>query len=188
MSFSVLVNGTPSGLVRGLKGLRPGDPLSSYMFILVLKTLSYLFLKANDGRFLLGWHVSGGGGEGVEISHLLFIDDTLMFCELSHDQLTYLSWLLMWFEAISRLKVNLDKSELIPIRNVENAVDLAREFSSSCALLASYLGFPFGAPFRYFVRDGVEERLRRRLTLWNRQYLSIKPKSYKFELLEELVA
>ena len=104
------------------------------MFILVLKTLSYLFLKANDGRFLLGWHVSGGGGEGVEISHLLFIDDTLMFCELSHDQLTYLSWLLMWFEAISRLKVNLDKSELIPIRNVENAVDLAREFSPSWAL------------------------------------------------------
>ena len=73
-----------------------------------MEALSCLLLKANDGRFLSRWHVSGGGGEGVDISHLLFADDTLVFCHPSHDQLTYLSWLLMWFEAINGLKVNLD--------------------------------------------------------------------------------
>ena len=49
---------------------------------------------------------------------LLFADDTLVFCEESQDQLTYLSWLLMWFEACSGLRINLEKSELIPMGRV----------------------------------------------------------------------
>lgn len=53
----------------------------------------------------MGWWVRGRA--------LLFVDDTLVFCEPSPDQLTYLSWLLIWFEALSRLRVNLEKSELI---------------------------------------------------------------------------
>ena len=48
--------------------------------------------------------------EVVDVSHLLFANDILVFYEPSLDQLTYLSWVLMWFEAMSRLKVNLDKS------------------------------------------------------------------------------
>ncbi|RVW78710.1 hypothetical protein CK203_048472 [Vitis vinifera] len=48
-------------------------------------------------------------GEGVQISHLLFADGTLVFCEASQDQMAYLSWLLMWFEAISGFRINLDK-------------------------------------------------------------------------------
>ena len=39
--------------------------------------------------------------------------------------MTFLCRLLMWFEAISGLRVNLDKSELIPVGNVENVEDLA---------------------------------------------------------------
>ena len=42
----------------------------------------------------------GIGGEGVEVSHLLFADDTLVFYEPSEDQLTYLCWFLMWFQTI----------------------------------------------------------------------------------------
>ncbi|RVW34159.1 hypothetical protein CK203_092845 [Vitis vinifera] len=52
----------------------------------------------------------GKGGEGVEASHLLFADDTLVFCKDSQDQMFHLSWLLMWFEASLRLKIDLDKS------------------------------------------------------------------------------
>ena len=110
----------------------------------------------------------------MEITHLLFTDDTLVFCESSIDQVSYLSWLLMWFEAMSRLKVNLDKSEIIAVGRVENVEELALEFDCKVSQLpSSYLGLPLGARFKEVTTwDGVEERLRKRLSLWKRQYIS----------------
>ena len=63
--------------------------------------------------------------------------------------MTFLCWLLMWFEAISGLRVNLDKSELIPVGSVENVEDLASELGCKVGSLPSmYLGMPLGAPFK----------------------------------------
>ena len=69
--------------------------------------------------------VNSRGGEGLEVTHQLFADDTLVFHEASHTQLTYLSWLFMWFKAILGLKINLIKSELIPVGRAENLEALA---------------------------------------------------------------
>ena len=63
--------------------------------------------------FLSSCRVKGRGGDGIQISHLLFVDDILVFCEASQDQMAYLSWLLTWFEAISGLRINLNKSEIL---------------------------------------------------------------------------
>ena len=52
------------------------------------------------------------------MSHLLFVDDTLVFYGASQDQMRYLSWILMWFEAILGLRINLDKIELILVGGV----------------------------------------------------------------------
>ncbi|KAJ9675675.1 hypothetical protein PVL29_024544 [Vitis rotundifolia] len=80
----------------------------------------------------------------------------------------------MWFEAVLGLRINLEKSELIPVGRVENIEDLALEFSCRVGSLPStYLGLPLGAPFKSVsVWDGVEERFRKRLAMWKRQYLS----------------
>ena len=98
---------------------------------------------------------------------MLFADDTLVFCQASQDNLTYLSWLLMWFEAMSGLRINLEKSELIPVGRVENIDDLALDFGCRvCSFPSTYLGLPLGAPFKSVsVWDGVEERFRRRLAM-----------------------
>ena len=53
------------------------------------------------------------GGRGEDISHILFVDDTLVFCDSNEEQSICLCWLLMWFEAFSRLKINLEKSKII---------------------------------------------------------------------------
>ena len=97
-----------------------------------------------------------------------------MFCEESQDQLTNLSWLLMWFEACSGLRVNLEKSELIPAGRVNDIEDLALELGCKVGGLPSYyLGLPLGAPFKSeVVWDSVEERFQKRLTMWKRQYIS----------------
>ena len=80
---------------------------------------------------------------------MLFANDTSIFYEAKEEQLTYLCWLLMWFEAISGLRVNLEKSELIPVGKVENAEELAKEFGYKVGRLPStYLGMPLGALFK----------------------------------------
>ena len=97
-----------------------GDPLSPYLCLIVMEVFNSLFKRAESGGFLPGWHVRGRGGEGLQISHLLFVDDTFVFSEPSQDQMIYLNWLLIWFGAIFGLRVNLSKSELIPVGRVDN--------------------------------------------------------------------
>ena len=45
-------------------------------------------------------------GEGKDLLHLLFVDGTLIFCSANSENLRYLSWVFLWFKAISNLKVN----------------------------------------------------------------------------------
>ena len=52
----------------------------------------------------------------MEVSHLLFLDDTLIFCNVGKENIEYLSWVFMWFEALSGLKINLRNVSLSLLR------------------------------------------------------------------------
>ena len=79
----------------------------------------------------------------------MFVDDTLIFCEVNSDRLRYLSWVFIWFEALFGLKVNLDKNEVIPIGGVENMEELAVGLGRGIGKLStSYIGLPLGASFK----------------------------------------
>ena len=88
--------------------------------------------------------------------------------------MAYLSWILAWFEALSGLRINLDKSSLLPVGRVENEENLAIELGCKIGSLpAEELGLPLGAKQKASsVWDGVEERFRKRLANWKRQYIS----------------
>ena len=119
-NFSILINESPSDFFRSTRGLRQGDPLSPYLFLLVMEILSQLLFRAKSGGFIEGFKVGSSSGIGRDLRHLLFADDTPLFCKANSEQLRYLSWVFLWFEAISRLKVNRDKSEAIPVRRVDS--------------------------------------------------------------------
>ncbi|KAJ9708505.1 hypothetical protein PVL29_000510 [Vitis rotundifolia] len=185
--FSILVNGVPAGFFSSSKGLRQGDPLSPYLFILGMEVLSILIRRAVEGGFISGCNVWRGRERAVHISHLLFADDTIVFCEAKKEQLMHLSWILFWFEAASGLKINLAKSEIIPVGEVEGMDELAVELGCRVGKLpAVYLGLPLGAPNKSIsVWDGVEEKMRRRLAAWKHQYLS---KGGRITLLKSTLA
>ena len=90
-TYSVLVNGTSTGFFNNLKGLRQGDLLLPYIFVIGMEALSYLIKKAVSGGYLTGYRVKGRGGRGVQLTHLLYVDDTLVFYETSEEQLAHLS-------------------------------------------------------------------------------------------------
>ena len=90
------------------------------------------------------------------------------------DDMTFLSWILCWYEAASGLRINLAKSEIIPVGEVEEILEMAVELGCKVGQLPStYLGLPLGVPNKAScVWDGVEERMRWKLALWKRQYIS----------------
>ena len=172
--FSLLVNGVPARFFPSSKGLRQGDPLSPYLFVLGMEVLDALIRRVVVGGYLLGCSIRGGRRHNLKISHLFFADDTIVFSEANKEHLTHLSWILFWFEVASGLKINLDKSEIIPVGVVEEIEEMAAELGCRVGLLPSqYLGLPLGAPNKApSVWDGVEEKMRRRLARWKRQYIS----------------
>ena len=90
------------------------------------------------GGFILGCNIKGRDGAALTIPHLLYADDTIIFCEAKEEQLLHHSWILLWFEASSRLKINLNKSELISVGVVENMDALAAELGTFQPLIWAY--------------------------------------------------
>ena len=74
--MSILLNGSPLKPFKMEKGLRQGDPLSPYLFILVSEALVCLLKKAEDMNLIEAVHI---GKEKVCLKHLQFADDTLIF-------------------------------------------------------------------------------------------------------------
>jgi putative flippase GtrA len=105
---TVLVNGRAHGFFSSSRGLRQGDPLSPLLFIIVMEALSRMLSRAVSGGYTVGNYT----GVELSISHSLFADDTLIFCADS-EQAWYLRGVFIWFQAISGLKINLSKSELV---------------------------------------------------------------------------
>ena len=85
--FSVLVNGSPKGPFGSSCGSRQGDPLSPLLFLLIMEVLSRILKKTEENNLIWGFHVGAVNSVGVQISHLLFTDDTILFCDASRDQL-----------------------------------------------------------------------------------------------------
>jgi hypothetical protein len=117
--FSVLVNGNPSNIFSSSRGLRQGDPLSPFLFIIIMEALSKMLIATVGGGLLLGFSVGSRHFSVVKLSHLLFTDQTLVFWGANHDHLCYLCALFLYFEAVFDLKVNLAKSELVLVGNVD---------------------------------------------------------------------
>ena len=86
--------------------------------------------------------------DGVKacVSHLLFADDTILFCDANGEQILHVHMLLLCFEAVTGLKVNALKSEMVPIGEVLNIHFLAEILGCWIGSLPmTYLGMPLGA-------------------------------------------
>ena len=149
VKFSILINGSPSDFSGNSREIRQGDPLSSFIFDVVMEPLSRMLeVAATAGQFSRLW-VRNTAGTSMMVSHLIFTDDTLIFCYADPNHLVTLREILTRFEGVSGLRINLGKSKLVPVgdmHNLDDLVGLLRCRHSSLPL--KYLGLPLGAKFK----------------------------------------
>ena len=88
--FSVLVNGSPVGFFGSPRGLHQGDSLSPLLFLLVMEVLSRLLKRTEEGGLIRVFQANSHSQGGLHISHLLFADDTILFCDATREQLLYI--------------------------------------------------------------------------------------------------
>jgi hypothetical protein len=99
--------------------------LSHLLFVIVMETLSKMLVATKNEVFLFDFFVGSRNIVALHISHLLFVDDTLIFCEENPYHLRYLCALFLCFEIVSSLSVNLAKSKLVYMGSVNNVDGLA---------------------------------------------------------------
>ena len=172
--LSVLVNGSPEGFFGSSRGLRQGDPLSPLLFLLIMEVLSRLLKKTEECNLIRGFHVGVVNFVGMRISHLFFVDDTILFCEASRDQLLFIRFVLSCFQAFTGLKVNVGKSEIVLVGKVNNLDALANILQCRVSSLPmKYLGMPLGTSFKTIsIWNLILEKMEKKLSGWKHLYLS----------------
>ncbi|KAF5465302.1 hypothetical protein F2P56_015322 [Juglans regia] len=141
-SYSILLNGEAQTPFKPSRGLRQGDPLSPYLFILCGEALSAMIQKAD----LIGSISSVPMGKGPQrVSHLFFADDSLIFCKSNSLEWSNLMRILSIYENASGQVLNKEKSSIFfskntPLENQKIILSIAG-VRSSCSF-EKYLGLP----------------------------------------------
>ena len=117
VKFSILNNGFPSNFFGSSRGLWQCDPLSPFLFDIVMEALSHMLVVTTAVGQFLGFTIGNATGSLMTVSHLLFADDTLVFCDADINHIKALRGILSKFE-VSGLKINLGKFELVPVGDV----------------------------------------------------------------------
>jgi hypothetical protein len=100
-----------------------------------------MLVRVVEGGFILGFSVGNSSENALIISHLRFADDTLILCGVDPDQIWHLRGVFMWFQAKYGLKINLNKSELVPVGHVPNVMELSSILGCRVSALPfTYLG------------------------------------------------
>lgn len=90
-----------------------------------MEALSRILKRVRGENFITGFSVDGRSNGQLIISHLFFVNDTLIICGAELEQIWYLKANYVWFQIIYGLKINLRKSELVLVGDVLNVDALA---------------------------------------------------------------
>ena len=155
------------------KGLRQGDPLSPYLFILVTEALVSIIKKAHEMNLIEDVKI---GKAKVSLKHLQFADDTLIFAPKSNTCISNYFRIFDVFALISGLSLNYSKSCFYSWNTMDH--DWAKAIASSVGCLHStppftYLGFPLGAQMnKCSAWKPVVKKVENRLASWKAKILS----------------
>lgn len=173
VTYSYLINDAVYGKVTPYLGIRQGDPISSYLFILCGEVLSGLCRNAELEGSLRGVRIARGC---PRVNHLLFADDTMLFWNSSTASCLTLIEILQAYENVSGKKVNIAKSSITFSSKTPPDINQAAKDILGIQKeggVGKYLGLPehFGRKKRdlfTFIVDMIQQRAAN----WSTRFLS----------------
>ncbi|GJZ90239.1 putative RNA-directed DNA polymerase, eukaryota, reverse transcriptase zinc-binding domain protein [Tanacetum coccineum] len=169
---SVLVNGSPTSEFDLYRGLRQGDPLSPFLFILAMEGLHALSCKAEEMGLFKG---ATFGRDNMNVSYLMYVDDVIFLGEWSKTNTHNLVCMLRCFFLISGLKINVHKSNVLGVGvsdlDVSNMAKLIGCGVESFPM--KYLGVLVGCNMaRCSNWNAIIQKFSNKLSLWKARLLS----------------
>ena len=174
VSTSILVNGEALDPIYPSRGIRQGDPLSPYLFILCMDFLGQLIQEKCEANL---WQPIKASQSGPAFSHLLFADDLVLFGKADGGSCAVIKDVLDEFCSMLGQSVSITKSRMYFSPNVdrdtrESLCDILG--FASTASLGKYLGFPIkqsGTTSQDF--NFILDRVKQKLAGWKANMLSL---------------
>jgi hypothetical protein len=173
VTTNVMWNGKRSTFFQPERGLRQGDPMSPYLFVLCMDKLSHLIAKEVDNR---EWIAMRAGREGPHVSHLMFADDLLLFGKATEKQMECTMRTLNNFSKMPGQVVSLEKTMIYFSKNVDAHTrrKLVRQSGfQETSNIGKYLGVPLigRAPKKKDFQHLID-KVKNKLSGWKSSHLS----------------
>ena len=172
VTYSILVNGEPKGMITLTRGIRQGDPLSPFLFLLCTEGLNGLLNKAAHQGHIKGYSLCRNS---LRLTHLLFADDSLLFCRATIEECNRVLDILDVYGKCSGQQINRSKTTIFFSKSTKvesrNQIKLALGVPEIIQY-EKYLGLPLlvgrnkKASFNY-----IKERIWKKLQGWKEKLL-----------------
>uniref|UniRef100_A0A803QGE0 Reverse transcriptase domain-containing protein n=1 Tax=Cannabis sativa TaxID=3483 RepID=A0A803QGE0_CANSA len=171
--YHIVHGGRRLGPIVPSRGIRQGDPISPYLFIVCTEGFSALVRKYERNQLLHGCRVANGA---PRVSHMLFADDSYIYCQASGEEANRVLDMLRLFEIASGQVVNKAKSSVFFSSNTREDTR-----SQICAVLgmieadanSTYLGLPSTiGRNKNAVLGFLKEKVLKRIKSWDTKFLS----------------
>ena len=188
VSYSMIINGSVHGCIFPTRGLRQGDPLSPYLFLLCVDGFSSLIKDAARNQMLSGISICRGCSM---VTHLFFANNSLLFCKATNQECHKLIEILGLYEVASGQKVNAEKFSVFFSHNtpqekrceVLNILGPMQDIRHSKYLgLSSIIG---RSKTKVFAK--MKEKVGRKLAGWKGKLLSIGGKEILIKAVTQMV-
>jgi len=171
--YRIRVNGVLSDEISPERGLRQGDPMSPYLFLLCAEGFSALLNCAEQEGRLHGIKICRNA---PAVSHLLFTDDSLILCKASRAEAQQLKEILRVYEECSGQMINVDKSAVMfsPNTGTEDRQGVMQSLNIRSETMSErYLGLPvYIGRERTNIFAYLKERVWQRIQGWKEKMLS----------------
>ena len=173
VTYSILVNGEPKSMITPTRGIRQGDPLFPFLFLLYIEDLNGLLNQASHQGHIKGYSHCRNS---PRLTHLLFADDSLLFCRATIEECQRVLNILEVYGKCSCQQINRSKTTIFFSKSIGD--DIRNQIKLALGVLEiiqyeKYLGLPSlvgrnkKASFNY-----IKERVWKKLQGWKEKLLS----------------